>query len=181
MARLGYARVSTDQQDARAQHDQLEAAGVARIFTDTASGATAGRPQLDALLEQLQAGDTLVVVRLDRLGRSLRHLIGLVDDLRQRDVDLVSLDEPFIDTTSPTGELVFHIFAAVAEFERQLIRERTRAGLAAAQADGRTGGRPSVMTPTRLQLAREMRKDGESIDNIADTLGVGRSTIYRHL
>lgn len=138
---LGYARVSTGDQDAQLQHDALTAAGCYRIFTDTASGALQLRPELGKLMDQLRPGDTLVVWRLDRLGRSIRHLIDQLSELQERGIEFRSLQEN-IDTSSPGGRLVFHIFASLAEFERDLIRERTNAGLAAARARGRTGGRP---------------------------------------
>jgi len=180
-ALLGYARVSTGEQELGLQHDALTAAGCARIFSDTASGALRDRPELARVLDHLRAGDTLVVWRLDRLGRSLRHLIDTVSMLAQRGVGFRSLQES-IDTTTPGGRLVFHVFAALAEFERDLIRERTNAGLAAARARGRKGGRPSVMTPDKLAVAREMYASGEhTVAAIAAILGVSRASIYRHL
>ncbi len=178
--RLGYARISTTDQDAALQLDALAAAGCFRTFTDVASGKLARRPQLDSLLEQLRPGDTLVVWRLDRLGRSLAHLIDLVATLEERGVFLMSLEES-IDTSSATGRLVLHLFAALAEFERALLVERTNAGLAAARARGRTGGRPRVMTPEKLAVARQMLASGHSAAVTAATLGVGRSTLYGYL
>jgi len=178
---LGYARVSTSQQELALQHDALVAAGCARIFSDTASGALDERRELERVLDHLREGDTLVVWRLDRLGRSLRHLVDTISGLAARDVGFRSLQES-IDTTTPGGRLVFHVFAALAEFERDLIRERTRAGLAAARARGRGGGRPSVMTADKLAVAREMYGSGEhTVAAIAAVLGVSRATIYRHL
>ena len=145
---LGYARVSTHEQDASLQLDALKAAGCIKVFTDKASGSLDRRPQLDRLLDQLRPGDTVVVWRLDRLGRSLKHLIQLIEDLAEKSVGFRSLTEG-MDTTTSGGKLVFSIFGALAEFERSLIRERTVAGLAAARARGRVGGRPPVMTPRR--------------------------------
>ena len=179
--RLGYARISTPDQDPALQHDALDAAGCFRVFTDVASGKLERRPQLDALLEQLRPGDTLVVWRLDRLGRSMAHLIETVGMLEERGVALVSLQES-IDTSTATGRLVFHVFGALAQFERELLRERTMAGLEAARARGRHGGRPRVMTPEKAAVARQMLDSGEySMATIASTLGVGRSTLYAHL
>ena len=152
---FGYARISTTQQDEALQLDALTQAGCTRIYTDTASGATQSRPALDELLEHLRPGDTIVVWRLDRLGRSLRHLVELVAMLEEQHVGLRSLTES-IDTTTPGGKLIFHVFAALAEFERELIRERTYAGLAAARARGRVGGRPSVWTAEKRALALSM-------------------------
>ena len=176
---FGYCRVSTTQQDEALQQDALEKAGVDRIFVDKASGATASRPALDELLAQLRPGDTVVVWRLDRLGRSLRHLIDVVGDLEQRGVGLRSLTES-IDTSTPGGKLIFHVFGALAEFERDLIRERTQAGLTAARARGRVGGRPTVWTPEKLAAARVMLEDGEhDVATIARILGVSRASLYR--
>jgi DNA invertase Pin-like site-specific DNA recombinase len=178
---LGYARVSTTDQNPDLQIDALKAAGCSRIFTDKASGALDRRPKLDQVLDHLRAGDTLVVWRLDRLGRSLRHLIDTVGQLAERGVGFRSLTEG-IDTTTPSGRLVFHIFGSLAEFERELIRERTNAGLAAARARGRKGGRPVSMTPDKVKVARQMYDAREhTVEAIAQTLGVSRKTIYRHL
>lgn len=178
---LGYARVSTGEQDARLQHDALTAAGCYRIFTDTASGALQSRPELDKLMDQLRPGDTLVVWRLDRLGRSIRHLIDQLSELQDRGIEFRSLQEN-IDTSSPGGRLVFHIFASLAEFERDLIRERTNAGLAAARARGRTGGRPPRLTKDQLTTARKLYDQQDiTVAQIGEVLGVSRSTIYRAL
>ncbi|MBV9327132.1 MAG: recombinase family protein [Chloroflexi bacterium] len=179
--RLGYARVSTADQNPDLQLDALKAAGCYRLFVDTASGALDERPQLAKVLDQLRTGDTLVVWKLDRLGRSLRHLIDTIADLDQRDIGFRSLQEN-IDTTTAGGKLIFHIFGALAEFERDIIRQRTLAGLASARARGRKGGRPLSMTPTKLTLARQMYESHEhTLAEIARTLGVSRASIYRHL
>lgn len=178
---LGYARVSTSDQDAALQIDALAAAGCYRIFTDRASGSLESRPELDKLLDQIRPGDTLVVWRLDRLGRSLRNLIDQVTVLHQRDIGFKSLQET-IDTTSSGGRLVFHVFGALAEFERDLIRERTNAGLAAARARGRTGGRPALLTKDKLMTARRLYEQQEmTVAKIGEVLGVSRSTVYRSL
>jgi DNA invertase Pin-like site-specific DNA recombinase len=178
---LGYARVSTLDQDPALQTVALDAAGCYRVWTDKASGKLDSRPQLDRVLDQLRPGDTLVVWRLDRLGRSMKHLIAVVADLEERGIGFRSLTEN-IDTTTPAGKLIFHIFGALAEFERELIRERTMAGLAAARARGRKGGRPSVMTPEKLKVAREMLDTGEhTAQTVAATIGVSRSSLYRAL
>lgn len=177
---VGYARVSTSDQELDLQTDALNKAGAVKIFCDHASGATASRPELDACLEYLRPGDVLAVWRIDRLGRSVKHLVELVQQLDERDIQFRSLTEA-IDTTTPGGELVFHIFAAVAQMERRLISERTKAGLASAKARGRNGGRPSVMTSKKLGIAREMRDRGETLQTIASTLQVGRTTISDHL
>jgi DNA invertase Pin-like site-specific DNA recombinase len=178
---LGYARISTGEQQPDLQVDALNAAGCYRVFVDTASGALAARPALDQVLDQLRPGDTLVVWKLDRLGRSLRHLVDTVAALADRGVGFRSLQES-IDTTTPGGKLVFHIFAALAEFERDLVHERTTAGLAAARARGRKGGRPAVMTEAKIRLAREMYASREhTVAAIASALRVSRASIYRHL
>ncbi len=178
---IGYARVSTDDQNASLQQDALKSAGCVKVFTDKASGTLASRPQLDRMLDQLRPGDVVVVWRLDRLGRSLKNLIALVEDLAEKGVGFRSLTEN-IDTTTNGGKLVFHIFGALAEFERTLIRERTMAGLAAARARGRVGGRPPTMTPEKIKVARQMYDSREhTVEAIAQTLGVSRKTIYRHL
>lgn len=177
---LGYARVSTADQDPALQHDALTAAGCFRVWTDTASGAKTQRPQLDAVLDALRPGDTLVVWRLDRLGRSLPHLIELIATLGDRGIGFRSLTEA-IDTSTPGGKLVFHMFGALAEFEHNLLKERTAAGLAAARARGRIGGRPTALTPAKYRQALKMREDGVPVGEIAEVLGIGRSTLYRAL
>ena len=178
---LGYARVSTTEQDASLQQDALKAAGCLRVFTDKASGSLDRRPQLDRLLDQLRPGDTVVVWRLDRLGRSLKHLIELIEELAAKSVGFRSLTEG-MDTTTPGGKLVFSIFGALAEFEKSLIRERTVAGLAAARSRGRVGGRPSVMTPEKIKVARDLYQARKlTVEEIAKTIGVSRKTVYRHL
>ncbi len=181
MGLVGYARVSTQEQNADLQDDDLRKAGCQRIFIDKVSGATTDRPELAAALDYLRAGDVLCVWRLDRLGRSLKHLVQVVADLEERGAGFRSLHES-IDTTTPTGRLIFHIFASLAEFERDLIRERTTAGLAAARARGRQGGRKPSLTPKKVKIARRMYEDGDStVAEIATVLGVSRATIYRHL
>lgn len=178
---LGYARVSTLEQRASLQTDALKAAGCYRIFTDKASGMKEDRPQLAKVLDQLRPGDTLVVWRLDRLGRSLRHLIDTVNGLAGDKIGFRSLTES-IDTTTSGGKLVFHIFAALAELERDVIRERTMAGLEAARARGRSGGRPTVMTPDKVARAQKLRRSGDhTMADIARVLEVSRASVYRHL
>ena len=179
--KIGYARVSTHQQEEALQLDALQRAQVDRVFLDRASGTLTDRPGLMSALECARPGDSLVVWRLDRLGRSLRHLIEVVKDLEERGVALVSLTES-IDTSTPGGRLIFHVFGALAEFERDLIRERTQAGLAAARARGRPGGRPTVWTADKLRTARAMRQSGDyDVAGIARVLGVSRASVYRAL
>lgn len=156
-ARIGYARVSTPEQDMSLQIDALERAGCSRIFQDVASGAKAERKGLDEALAYLRPGDTLVVWKIDRLGRSLAHLVGVVEDLRSRGIGFRSLTDPGMDTTTASGALIFHIFGALAAFERELIRERTKAGLAVAAARGRRGGRRPVVTAAVLKRALATR------------------------
>jgi len=176
----GYARVSTTGQDAALQHDALTVARVDRIWTDTASGTTTSRPQLDMMLSGLLPGDVVVVWRLDRLGRSLPHLLALVDDLTARGIGLRSLTEE-IDTTTAGGRLVLSIFGALAAFERELIRERTVAGLQAARDRGRVLGRPTVVTPAKLAAAQSLLAAGATVTDAAAAVGVSRPTLYRHL
>jgi DNA invertase Pin-like site-specific DNA recombinase len=179
---IGYARVSTGEQTLDLQLDALTKAGCGKVYRETASGAKADRPVLDEVLAYLRPGDTLVVWRLDRLGRSLKHLIEVVALLAERGIGFKSLTEQ-IDTTTPGGKLVFHVFGALAEFERDLIRERTHAGLAAARARGRLGGRPKKLGDAKqLELARTLYKDGKTdITTICATLGISRATLYRAL
>ncbi len=179
---VGYARVSTIEQTLALQEDALRAAGCERLFTDTLSGATAERPGLAQALAYLWPGDVLVVWRLDRLGRSLKALIETLHGLEGRGIGFKSLAEQ-LDTTTSGGKLIFHVFGALAEFERDLIRERTQAGLAAARARGRQGGRPKKLaTPAKVALARALY-DGKrhSIAEICSTLGISRATLYRAL
>jgi DNA invertase Pin-like site-specific DNA recombinase len=181
MPRIGYARVSTLDQHPETQAAALQGAGCERIFTDHGvSGAKASRPQLDACLAYLREGDQLVVWKLDRLGRSVSHLVHVVAELRGRGVQFVSLTEGF-DTTTPQGRLLFHILAALAEMERELIRERTLAGIERAKAEGRMGGRKTVMSPERIRVASAMLAEGRPVSEVAKVLGVGRATLYRAL
>lgn len=178
---VGYARVSTADQDPGLQVDALQAAGVTRIFTETASGAARERPELARALDWLRPGDVLVVWRLDRLARSLAQLIATVNDLETRGIGLRSLTES-IDTATPGGRLVLHVFGALAEFERAVIRERTLAGLASARARGRRGGRPPALGPDDLAAARALLADPAiTVTEVARRLGVAPSTLYRHL
>jgi len=177
---VGYARVSTTDQNLALQHDALRAAGCERIFTDTVSGARVERPGLTAALGECRMGDTLVVWKLDRLGRSLPHLVETVRDLLTRGVGFKSLQEQ-LDTTTSGGKLIFHLFAALAEFERDLIRERTNAGLAAARARGRNGGRPKGVDPKKQKAALALKKEGRhSIREICDIVGISRNTYYKY-
>jgi DNA invertase Pin-like site-specific DNA recombinase len=178
--RIGYARVSTDDQTLDLQRDALARAKCRQIYAEHASGKSAARPQLDACLKALREGDTLIVWRLDRLGRSLADLIRLTNDLKSRSIELESLTEN-LETGSPTGKLVFHVFAALAEFERNLIRERTLAGLKAARARGRKGGRPKKLQAKELKTVRALLKTGKiSVQELARRFGVSRSTLYRN-
>ncbi len=182
---VGYARVSTDEQDVQLQLDALKKAGCNNddIFIDKASGARSDRPGLDACIAALQPGDTLLVWRLDRLGRSMSHLVSLVEELLGKTIGFRSLCDGAIDTTTASGELMFNIFSALAQFERRLIQERTRAGLSAARARGRKGGRrPVSPDDPRVKTAKSMHKDHSmSIDQICETLKISRPTFYRYL
>ncbi len=178
---VGYARVSTQDQKPALQLDALKGGGCNKIFTEKASGAQRERPELQAALEYMRPGDTLVVWKLDRLARSMKQLIETVEGLKKRGIGFRSLTEA-IDTTTAGGTLVFHIFASLAQFERSIIRERTKAGLYAARARGRTGGRPPALSEQDLQQARALLKDPEiTVEQVATRLGVGASTLYRHL
>lgn len=178
---FGYARVSTTDQDLTVQREALQAAGCDEILCEKISGTAAARPELARLLDKVRKGDRVVVWRLDRLGRSIRHLLELVEQFTAQGVELVSLHEQ-IDTTTANGRLLVHLFATLAEFERSLISERTRAGLASARARGRQGGRPKAVTDQQLKLARAMLSDGAvTVTEVAKHLGVSRSTLYRYL
>ena len=179
--KIGYARVSTHDQNLDLQRDALEKAGCEKVIVDTMSGAAAARPGLEKVKEQLRAGDTLVVWRLDRLGRSLKDLIAWVGYLDEREVGLLSLHEA-IDTTSSTGKLTFHIFGALAEFERNLIRDRTQAGLAAARARGRKGGRPPVLDADKRALAVQLYNEKKTpIAKICKMMGISKPTLYSYV
>lgn len=185
MAKIGYARVSTRDQHPESQRERLEAAGCTRVYVDHgASGAKASRPEWDKCLDRLEPGDILVCTKLDRIGRSVRNLVEVVADLGSRDVDLLVLDQA-IDTSTAGGRLVFHVLAAIAEFERELIIERTKDGLAATTARGHNGGRKPRLTPEQAAIARKLRADGHSVKEIGELLGngkpVSRQTVYRVL
>jgi DNA invertase Pin-like site-specific DNA recombinase len=178
---IGYARVSTDDQNLDLQRDALVRAGCEKIYTDQQSGASTDRLGLTGVLEMARSGDTLVVWRLDRLGRSLKHLIHLVEKLEHQGIGLRSLQEN-IDTTTNGGRLVFHLFGALAEFERNLIRERTQAGLSAARARGRQGGRPKLLDPKKRELALHLYQERQhSIVEICQIMGISKSTLYNYL
>lgn len=178
---IGYARISTDDQNLALQHDALTAAGCEKIYEDRISGARTERPGLTLALEVARAGDTLIVWRLDRLGRSLKDLIALAERLEQQKVGLKSLKE-MLDTTSSGGRLIFHMFGALAEFERDLIRERTQAGLSAARARGRLGGRPKLLSPDKRKLAVQLYRAKEhSIVEICRLMGISKPTLYSYL
>lgn len=180
--KIGYARVSTDDQHLHLQTDALKAAGCLTIYEEFASGKNVRtRPELENCLKSLRAGDVLTVWRLDRLGRSLADLVKIVTDLEAKDIGFESITEK-IDTTTPTGRFVFHLFAALAEFERNIIRERTMAGITAARARGRSGGRPSKLSPSEIAVAKSLVKAKDlSMSQIAKQLNISRTTLYRVL
>ena len=179
--KIGYARVSTAEQNLDLQRDALIAAGCDKVITDKASGATVPRPGLQKVKEQLRAGDMLVVWRLDRLGRSLRDLIGWMTYLEQEKIGLLSLHEA-IDTNTTSGKLTFHLFGALAEFERNLIRERTQAGLAAARSRGKKGGRPNALSKDKRDLAVKLYNEAEMpIATICTMLGISKPTLYAYV
>jgi DNA invertase Pin-like site-specific DNA recombinase len=179
---VGYARVSTFEQTLDLQRDALQQAGTTKLFTDTASGGMVDREGLADALAFVRPGDTLVVWKLDRLGRSLKHLIETVTQLHERSVGFRSLTEQ-IDTTTSAGKLIFHVFGALAEFERDLIRERTQAGLLAARARGRRGGRPRALdSAAKIAMAQQLHQDkSNSIQEICASLHISRATLYRYL
>jgi len=180
---IAYARVSSQEQNLDLQLNELKAHGCKKIFTDKASGAKADRAGLKECLDSLQKGDVLVVWKLDRLGRSLPHLVSIITDLKERGIGFKSIRDGAIDTTTPSGELIFHIFAALAQFERELIRERTRAGLEAARSRGKVGGRKAISIDDPIvKTAIQMHQNHNlSIDEICQSLKISRSTLYRYL
>ena len=179
--KVGYARVSTNEQDLSLQLDALKEAGCEKTYQDQVSGVKAVRPGLQEALAYLRKGDTLVVWRLDRLGRSLKHLIETVNELEERGIGFQSLQES-IDTTTSSGRLIFHIFGALAEFERNLIRERTQAGLEAARARGRKGGRPKSLNAKKTELLYELYDSKKhTVKEICEMMGISRPTLYSYL
>jgi DNA invertase Pin-like site-specific DNA recombinase len=180
---FGYARVSTNDQDLSLQLNELKAVGCDTIFTDKVSGTKSERPGLDECLKTLRPGDTLIVWRLDRLGRSMQHLVSVVTELKSKGIGFRSLRDGAIDTTTASGELIFNIFAALAQFEAELIRERTRAGLSAARARGRNGGRKPVLPESpKVKMAKRMHEDRSlSPMEICVNLKISRATYYRYL
>lgn len=177
---IGYARVSTLDQHLFLQTDALEQAGCEKIFTDTASGSIDQRKGLVEAVEFCRAGDTLFVWKLDRLGRSLRHLIDTINELQAKGVEFISLQEN-VDTGTSAGKLVFHVFGALAEFEREMIRERTRAGLRAARARGKTTGRPKKLARHQIKMVKSLMSDSSSKPSeICETMKISRSTLYRY-
>ena len=181
MAKIGYERTSTRGQTTDSQHDELEAYGCDKIFTDAGvSGKHAARPALDEALAYLRPGDVFVITRMSRAMRSLKHMISLAEDLRERDIGLVVLKQQ-IDTTTPSGRLVFHIFAALDEFQRELIVEGTHEGLAAARARGHVGGRKPSYSPDQARTAKGLHADGMAAEKIGNVLHVSRATVYRML
>ncbi|MCC9167890.1 recombinase family protein [Pontibacter harenae] len=184
--KIGYARVSTQDQKLELQTDALSHYGCDQLYKEKKSGKSKDRPELEKMISQLRAGDTVVVWKLDRLGRSLRDLIDLVSEFQERGVDFVSLQDGInTATATATGRFTFNIFASLAEFEREIIRERTNAGLAAAKARGRRGGRPKGLSPAATEKARTAKvlfdAGNRSVGEIAKILGIGRATCYRYI
>jgi DNA invertase Pin-like site-specific DNA recombinase len=178
---IGYARVSTDDQNLDLQHDALKNAGCEKIYDDVMTGSKMERPGLEDILKTARPGDCVVVWRLDRLGRSLKNLIELVNTFEQQQISLKSLNES-IDTSTPTGKLVFHVFGALSEFERNLLRERTNAGLMAARARGRKGGRPKKIDTVKSNLAQRLYNERKhTIKQICELMGISRPTLYRYI
>ncbi len=182
--KIGYARVSTKEQNLNLQKDALKKAGCKKIYSEQVSGAKIERKQLDEMIKQVRKGDIIVVWKLDRLGRSLRDLVNLISKFQEMEVGFKSLQDS-IDTTTPTGKLTFHLFAALAEFERDIISERTKAGLKSARARGRLGGRPkglSKQAQNKARLAESLYKEKElSIKEICNYLSISKPTLYRYL
>ena len=179
--KIGYARVSTDEQNLDAQLDALKKEGCEMLFFEKVTGSKSDRAELLKALSHLRKDDTLVVWKLDRLGRTLKQLIELMDDFKVKNVHFKSIQDA-IDTSSPIGQFFFHVMGAFAELERELIRERTKAGLASARSRGRLGGRPELHNANRKEMAYEMyMKNDKTVKEIADALGMGRTTIYRYI
>jgi len=178
---IGYARVSTADQNMAMQIEALENAGCRRVFSDVASGAKSNRPGLEQALAFLRPGDTLLVWKIDRLGRSTSHLVQIIDNLRERGIAFRSLNDPGMDTSTNTGKLMFSFFAILADFERELIRERTKAGLASAKARGRSSGRRPVITPIKLQRAQKLMEKGATVREAAAAIKVGKTALYEAL
>lgn len=182
--KIGYARVSTQEQELALQLDALEAAGCTKIYREKVTGATRERPQLQALLEHLREGDVVVIWKLDRLARSLKDLVEIVNEMQEKGAELRSLQDQ-IDTTTPHGKFTFHVFAALSEFERDIIRERTKAGLAAARARGRKGGRPKGLTKKAQHtaiIAEKLYLEGElTVREICEQLSISKGTFYNYL
>ena len=182
---VGYARVSTEEQNLDLQINSLKSIGCLEenIFRDKASGSKTSRPGLDQCFETLESGDTLIVWRLDRLGRSMSHLVKIIEELRKQGISFKSICDGAIDTTTASGELIFNIFSSLAQFERRLIQERTKAGLSAARARGRLGGRKSIpVTDPKVVMAKKMHQDKSmAIEDICSTLRISRPTLYRYL
>jgi DNA invertase Pin-like site-specific DNA recombinase len=176
---IGYARVSSEEQNLGLQRDALTHAGCERIFEEKASGASSARAVLTEALSHLRPGDTLAVWKLDRLGRSVKGLVDLVEDLAKRGIGFKSITDS-IDTSTPAGRFFFHVMASLAQMERELIIERTRAGLATAKKQGRIGGRKRLMTPAKVESAKRLLASGSTPRDVADSLGVSIPTLYRH-
>ena len=175
---IGYARVSTDEQNLDAQTDALKEVGAERIYADTMSGTKRSRPKLDAMLDQLREGDVVVVTKYDRLARSLRDLLDIIEAIKERGAGFRSLAEN-IDATTPAGQLIFHVFASVAQFERERISERTREGLEAAKRRGRVGGRPPALSDEQKAEVRRLRAEGRTVSEIATLFKVSKATVKR--
>jgi len=178
--RIGYGRVSTSDQNPDSQRDALKRAGVDQIFLETFTGTKANRPELNKMKDQLRSGDTIVITRLDRLGRSTKDLLNLVSELQDQQVNLEVLEQS-INTSTPEGKLFFTLVASFAEFEREIMRARTIDGLASARARGRVGGRKPAMSSAKVATAKQMYSDSRPVKEIAEVLGVSRPTIYRAL
>ena len=178
---IGYCRISTSEQSLDLQLEALKEAGCEKIFEEVASGAKDDRPKLKEAIEYARKGDVIVLWKLDRLSRSLKHLIETVNDLEKKEIGFRCLTQQ-LDTTTPSGKLIFHVFGAISEFERSLIRERTAAGLKVARARGRLGGRPKVLDQEKITIAQSLYDDGKTtVDKICSTLGISRATFYRNV